>query len=512
MSTRAVAPTVAASVSVVAPLQRPMLQRSCDCGQHTSGGECEECKKKNGILQRQSRDPEKPTLAPEMVQDVLRSPGEPLDREIRDFFEPRFDHDFSQIRVHSSDYAARSARAVSAFAYTFGNHIVFGTGQYRPSSRIGRRLLGHELTHTIQQGGRNGDTSKGVEMGSAESSAEREAELAATNIDTGQPTGPTTTTPPTLQRQKADAKAGDHATRPEDFGITIEVVDHGAAGVREAASMRLQETFSNLSPDNLVELQKSGITRIEMHIVPYDKKLIDLPEFKLLKGTKTPDGRLWDDVRGAGSNRSGSTIQFAVAEEDLAGSRHGHGFAIGLGITGGLGFGAGGAALGVDIGKQAQHGRGPGGLIGGLIGGAVGAGLGALGGALLGNLADQPSPSYGPGFLATHEGSHDIEVFALTADQHKRLEAIFQSRKNAGGPWLEPTRYTSSNVHEYFAQGASAYFSRPYEDQYKASYTPEWLKRNDPEMYGLLNEVFGSRTHGQRNDMLEMRYRATAVA
>lgn len=52
MSTRAVAPTVAAPVAALTPLQRPILQRACDCGQHTGGGECEECKKKKMPLQR----------------------------------------------------------------------------------------------------------------------------------------------------------------------------------------------------------------------------------------------------------------------------------------------------------------------------------------------------------------------------------------------------------------------------------------------------------------------------
>lgn len=52
MSTRSVTPAVAAPVAVLTPMQRPMLQRTCDCGQHTNGGECEECKKKEKMPQQ----------------------------------------------------------------------------------------------------------------------------------------------------------------------------------------------------------------------------------------------------------------------------------------------------------------------------------------------------------------------------------------------------------------------------------------------------------------------------
>ena len=42
---------------------------------------------------------------------------------------------------------------MNALAYTVGNHVVFGEGQYAPGTNAGNRLLAHELTHTIQQTG-----------------------------------------------------------------------------------------------------------------------------------------------------------------------------------------------------------------------------------------------------------------------------------------------------------------------------------------------------------------------
>jgi hypothetical protein len=65
--------------------------------------------------------------------------------------ETRFAHDFSGVRVHAGATAATSAGAVQARAFTLGQDIVFGAGQYAPNTESGLRLLAHELTHTLQQ-------------------------------------------------------------------------------------------------------------------------------------------------------------------------------------------------------------------------------------------------------------------------------------------------------------------------------------------------------------------------
>ena len=79
--------------------------------------------------------------------------GAPLSPAERAFFEPRFGHDFSRVRVHADGEAAMAARAVQARAYTFGHDIVFNRGEYVPHTSAGRRLLAHELAHVVQQGG-----------------------------------------------------------------------------------------------------------------------------------------------------------------------------------------------------------------------------------------------------------------------------------------------------------------------------------------------------------------------
>jgi peptidoglycan hydrolase-like protein with peptidoglycan-binding domain len=90
---------------------------------------------------------------PDIVHQVIRSPGQPLDTMTRTFFEPRFGHDFGQVRVHTDTRAAGAALAVGAHAFTVNRHIAFGRGQYAPDASAGRQLLAHELAHVVQQSG-----------------------------------------------------------------------------------------------------------------------------------------------------------------------------------------------------------------------------------------------------------------------------------------------------------------------------------------------------------------------
>ena len=127
-------------------------RRACSCG-----GRCNTCRSE----QRLGHEPlqMKPvgaggwagTAAPPIADEVLRSPGEPLDPATRAFFEPRFRYDFSRVRIHSDERAAASARSLGAAAYTVGQNVVFGAARFAPRTTAGRRLLAHELTHVVQQ-------------------------------------------------------------------------------------------------------------------------------------------------------------------------------------------------------------------------------------------------------------------------------------------------------------------------------------------------------------------------
>jgi len=102
-------------------------------------------------LQRKPESAASPTEAPPIVHNVLSSPGQPLDRPTRNFFEPRFGRDLSQVRIHNDSKASESAHAIDALAFASGNNIVFASGIYRPDRQDGRFILAHELVHTMQQ-------------------------------------------------------------------------------------------------------------------------------------------------------------------------------------------------------------------------------------------------------------------------------------------------------------------------------------------------------------------------
>ncbi len=120
------------------------------------------------ILQAQTRDRTAPAASPasperayrldeipapasELIAQVTGSSGQPLDRTTRGGMEARFGQDFGQVAIHNDDRAAEAARQIGARAFTIGNHIAFGEGEYRPGTEAGQRLLSHELTHTLEQ-------------------------------------------------------------------------------------------------------------------------------------------------------------------------------------------------------------------------------------------------------------------------------------------------------------------------------------------------------------------------
>jgi outer membrane protein OmpA-like peptidoglycan-associated protein len=124
----------------------------------------------NNLSQRAAVDSSPIHEVPPVVREVLQSPGQPLDKETRAFMEPHFGHDFSQVRVHTNEKAAKSAEASRALAYTVGHDVVFASGRYAPELLSGQKLLAHELAHVAQQ--QNGGMSTNLE-GKAWDAAQR---------------------------------------------------------------------------------------------------------------------------------------------------------------------------------------------------------------------------------------------------------------------------------------------------------------------------------------------------
>ena len=114
---------------------------------------CARCEEEENNLQRKKVNNEEipQNNGFDSYVSQLNSGGKPLSKDARNFYEPRFAYDFSHVKIHTDNVAAKSAQSINALAYTSGNHIVFNNNQYSPGTVSGKRLLGHELTHVVQQ-------------------------------------------------------------------------------------------------------------------------------------------------------------------------------------------------------------------------------------------------------------------------------------------------------------------------------------------------------------------------
>lgn len=140
-------------------MPEPQVSNETKVPENTAGNpircKCQDCKPEKEDEKEPIRTKEIsgsiPEVAPELESGInaIRGGGQPLPGSIRSFYEPRFGQDFSGVRVHTD---SKAARAVNAKAFTVGQDVVFGAGQYDTVSKNGKYLLAHELVHTMQQG------------------------------------------------------------------------------------------------------------------------------------------------------------------------------------------------------------------------------------------------------------------------------------------------------------------------------------------------------------------------
>lgn len=149
---------------------------ACSCG-----GTCARCESARPHAQHASHaDHAGHASSLSAAAPVLDRAGEPLHPAVRAQMEPRFGADFSGVRIHSGAEAEASARAVQARAFTVGQHIVFGAGEYAPHTPGGQRTLAHELTHTLQQ--RHATSVQRLTIGPSDDAHEREADHIASAV------------------------------------------------------------------------------------------------------------------------------------------------------------------------------------------------------------------------------------------------------------------------------------------------------------------------------------------
>ncbi len=207
--------------------RRP-LHRKCACGGVVGPtGECARCRAlRLARATRGSGTPSRTDVQP-AVQAGLQSQSTPLASGTRQLMESRIGHDFSRVRVHTGGPAAASASAVAARAYTVGEHIVFGAGEYAPHTTAGTRLLAHELAHTVQQRTEPTLQREALSVTWPSDPVEREADQVAAAVVDGRRASPTPGRARSIARQPV---------APAASGLGSGVITGGVSGLTHDVS------------------------------------------------------------------------------------------------------------------------------------------------------------------------------------------------------------------------------------------------------------------------------------
>ncbi|ACY15565.1 eCIS core domain-containing protein [Haliangium ochraceum] len=148
---------------------RPAPGKVTRTGKLASGG--------NGAVQRRAAEADAPT-DPEG--------GAPLDGGLRQQLEDATGFSgLASVRVHTGSASQRAAGGLGAAAFTSGQHIHFGAGQYNPNSAAGKQLIAHEVAHVVQQSG--APASATGQVGSAGDAHEAAADRFAGGFAIGMP-------------------------------------------------------------------------------------------------------------------------------------------------------------------------------------------------------------------------------------------------------------------------------------------------------------------------------------
>ncbi|MFB7469391.1 DUF4157 domain-containing protein [Kitasatospora sp. NPDC056184] len=132
-----------------------------------------------GAARRRTRTPKARTPEP---KEIVSGAGQPLDPGLRRELEARLGHDLGRVRVHTDRDSAALTELLGADAVAVGPDLFFAEGRYRPAAEDGRRLLTHELLHTVQAPNPLGALRAGRDLGAVslpQDAIEREAEHTA---------------------------------------------------------------------------------------------------------------------------------------------------------------------------------------------------------------------------------------------------------------------------------------------------------------------------------------------
>lgn len=255
------------------------------------------------------RTPSDPSNIETNVNSVISGSGSSLDSNTKEFMESRFGYDFNNVRIHTDTQAARSAKSVNALAYTVGNDIVFGQGQYQPATVGGKRLIAHELTHIIQRDESSAADERSIPGRLAPKTLSR---ISSSDDDI------------MLQRDSANPEIGPAPV--QDSGTSsaaeqrvpvyqIKMSDHTTGFLPEQAALQiLQDHFQLVTRQ--VEFYAGW--HAELKKVHDDQAFVAWVS-DVFGGVSFPDITMWDEPRGllASANASIASRDVLSAESNL---------------------------------------------------------------------------------------------------------------------------------------------------------------------------------------------------
>ncbi|MGX1626145.1 eCIS core domain-containing protein, partial [Streptomyces sp. NPDC055506] len=251
-----------------------------------SGSPTQDSRSEQSAEQRRRKRKERAATsrAPE-PKNIVSGAGQPLDPGVRRELEERLGHDLSRVRLHTGRDAGQLADLLGADAVAVGQDIFFGEGAYRPGTDEGRRLLAHELLHTIQNPHGLGTLRAGRDLGAVslpQQAIEREAESAAQELVRGTEPGPDAAvdldqaqaTPGWLRYATVDADR--RRTEQLDPATLVDRLANGLLrslrGDPEDRSGRVRIQLARMAP----EVQDSVLDRLELRLpVPVVDRLLE---------------------------------------------------------------------------------------------------------------------------------------------------------------------------------------------------------------------------------------------
>ncbi|MFE7037100.1 DUF4157 domain-containing protein, partial [Streptomyces sp. NPDC057621] len=190
--------------------------------------------------------------APE-PKDIVSGAGQPLDVGVRRELEEQLGHDLGRVRLHTGRDAGQLTELLGADAVAVGQDIFFREGAYRPGTADGRRLLAHELLHTVQNPDGLGALRAGRDLGAVslpQQAIEQEAESAAQDL-----------VRPAAAQSAQPASSASSASSAEESAAEVAPGQATPGWLRYATVDADRRRMEELDPATLIDRLANGVLR-----------------------------------------------------------------------------------------------------------------------------------------------------------------------------------------------------------------------------------------------------------